>query len=113
MKPTSLLPLAILLFPSAALATPPPELQDLLSAASAQHTALPIPAGLESRMVRRRASEKKLDDEAERAKERLGGVVILPPGHFNHTVTFNGTKYNGAVRPPSSPPSTSTSRRSS
>ncbi|KPV72868.1 uncharacterized protein RHOBADRAFT_55540 [Rhodotorula graminis WP1] len=104
MKPTSLLPLAILLFPSAALATPPPELQDLLSAASAAHTTLPIPAGLESRMVRRRAAEKKLDDEAERVKERLGGVVILPPGHFNHTVSFNGSKYNGATMDPSTIP---------
>ncbi|GAA5912031.1 hypothetical protein JCM8208_006463 [Rhodotorula glutinis] len=110
MKPTSLLvPLAILLFPSSALATPPPELQDLLSAASAAHTALPIPAGVESsssssrnRMVRRRAA--KLDDEAERVKERLGGVVVLPPGHFNHTVTFNGTKYNGATMSPTQIP---------
>ncbi|GAA5845879.1 hypothetical protein JCM9279_002409 [Rhodotorula babjevae] len=104
MKPTSLLPLAILLFPSSALATPPPELQDALSAASAAHTPLAIPAGLESRMVRRRASDKKLDDEAERLKERLGGVGILPPGHFNHTVSFNGTKYNGATMAPSTIP---------
>ncbi|BGP44043.1 hypothetical protein JCM10449v2_008100 [Rhodotorula kratochvilovae] len=106
MKPCALLPLALLLFPSAALATPPPALQDALSAAAAATpaVALPIPVGVQARMIRRssnvrndtRKAEKKLDDEAERLKDRLGGVVILPPGHFNHTVKFNGTTFKPA-----------------
>ncbi|GAA6054822.1 hypothetical protein JCM3770_004090 [Rhodotorula araucariae] len=109
MKPCAFLPLALFLFTSASIATPPPELQEALSAAAAATpaVALPIPAGLQTRMLRRSRSaknethsgEKQLDDEAERLKDKLEGVVILPPGHFNHTIKFNGTVFKPAVCP--------------
>lgn len=71
---SALIPLAALLLvaPHAALATPPPELQDALSAAAAATVALPIPSGVQTRMLRR---DKKATRKGEEADE---AYVVLP-----------------------------------
>ncbi|GAA6002015.1 uncharacterized protein JCM10292_001798 [Rhodotorula paludigena] len=86
---SALIPLAALLLvaPHAALATPPPELQDALSAAAAATVALPIPSGVQTRMLRR-------DKKATRKGEEADEAYVVLPG------SGEGKKVDGAAGRP-------------